>query len=156
MPRASIHKPSGKSATLRTSPSRLKTGGTKFFNNRIKPISVMFNPRHALLLDESRFPIPRHWHRQATRFPRHCHDGGRGDFRYVSTLVPRHFRPVAGHIPNVFHPIPIMIPFNSIETNQAVTEVIPCRRQKFKALNAAKEIIAALRQKGASHSFVSE
>ena len=116
----------------------------------------MFNPTHALLLDESGFPIPRHWHWQDTRFPRQCHDGRRGDFRYVSTLVPRQSRPVAGHIPNVFHPIPIMIPFNSIEASQAVTEFIPCRRRKFKALNAAKEIIAALRQKGASHPFVSE
>jgi hypothetical protein len=49
-----------------------------------------------------------------------------------------------------------VIPFNSIKASQAVTEFIPCRRQKFKALNAAKEIIAALRQKGASHPFVSE
>jgi hypothetical protein len=59
MPRASNHKPSGKSATLRTSPSRLKTGGTKFFNNRINPISVMFNPRHALLLRQRRILCPR-------------------------------------------------------------------------------------------------
>jgi hypothetical protein len=59
MPRASNHKPSGKSATLRTSPSRLKTGGTKFFNNRINPISVMFNPRHALLLRPRRILCPR-------------------------------------------------------------------------------------------------
>jgi hypothetical protein len=116
----------------------------------------MFNPTHALLLDESRLPIPRHWRRQAARFPVYCHDGRRGDFRYVSTLVPRQSQLVAGHIPNVFHPIPIVIPFNSIKASQAVTEFIPCRRQKFKALNAAKEIIAALRQKGASHSFVSE
>jgi len=116
----------------------------------------MFNPRHALLLDESRFPIPRHWRRQAARFPVHCHDGGRRKFRPVSTLIPRRFRPVAGHIPNVFQPIPIMIPFNSIEASQAVTEFIPCRRQKFKTLNAAKEIIAALRQKGASHTSIAE
>jgi hypothetical protein len=49
-----------------------------------------------------------------------------------------------------------MIPFNSIAASQAVTEFIPCHRQKFKALNAVKEIIAALRQKKASHPFVSE
>ena len=59
MPRASNHKPSGKSATLRTSPSRLKTGGTKFYNNRINPISFMFNPRHALLLRQRRILCPR-------------------------------------------------------------------------------------------------
>ena len=59
MPRASNHKPSGKSAKLRPSPRRLKTGGTKYFNNQIKPISVMFNPRHALLLRQRRFLCPR-------------------------------------------------------------------------------------------------
>src|ERR1022692_4698931 len=92
----------GQIGQIETVAAQVKTGGTKFFNNRIKPISVMFNPRHALLLDESRFPIPRHWHRQATRFPRHCHDGGREDFRYVSTLVPRQSRPVAGQLPATF------------------------------------------------------
>jgi hypothetical protein len=49
-----------------------------------------------------------------------------------------------------------MIPFNSIEASQAVTEFVPCRRQKFKVLTAAKEIIAALRQKGASHTTIAE
>src|ERR1035438_7860046 len=59
MPRASNHKPSGKSPKLRPSPRRLKTGGTKFFNNRIKPISIMFNPRHVLLLRQRRILCPR-------------------------------------------------------------------------------------------------
>jgi hypothetical protein len=44
---------------LRPSPRRLKTGGTKYFNNRITPISVMFNPRHALLLRQRRILCPR-------------------------------------------------------------------------------------------------
>jgi hypothetical protein len=59
MPRAFNHKPSGKSAKLRPSPRRLKNGGTKLFNNRINPISVMFNPRHALLLRQRRILCPR-------------------------------------------------------------------------------------------------
>jgi hypothetical protein len=77
-------------------------------------------------------------------------------FHAHSASIPASCRSVAGHIPNVFHPIPVTIPFNSIEVSQAVTEFIPCRRQKFKALNAAKEIIAALRQKGASHTTIAE
>jgi hypothetical protein len=115
-----------------------------------------FIARHALLLDESTNPIPRHWRRQAARFPVHCHDGGRRKFRPVSTLIPRHFRPVTGHIPNVFLPIPIMIPFHSVEASQAVTEIAPPRPERFRELSAAKDFIAELHKKRASFRSIAD
>ena len=115
-----------------------------------------FIARHALLLDESTIPIPRHWRRQAARFPVHCRDGGRRKFRPVSTLIPRHFRPVSGHIPNVFQPIPIMIPFHSVEASQAVTEFAPPQPERFRELSAAKDFIAELRKKRASFRSIAD
>ena len=49
----------GQIGQIETVAAQVKTGGTKFFNNRIKPISVMFNPRHALLLRQRRILCPR-------------------------------------------------------------------------------------------------
>jgi hypothetical protein len=109
MPRASNHKPPGKSAKLRPSSRRLKTGGTQILTTGLNQFPSCLTQRTPYSLLNQGFQF------------RAIGTGKPRDFRSIATmeaggnsgLFPRSFRAISGQLPASCRPYSKCFPTNS-------------------------------------------